>query len=145
MWTVLQAWQGLASSPGWTETGIYRWLLLNLGPLSSCFTMSTIFFSISLTVGTSRLMEAQMDLPRLLFGVGFQIFFYNDASNVYVLSWIYLERARLIDTTASDAYKRCKSRLRTVWHTYSYKLCKKNIQITYVKYIVACVKNTFKC
>ena len=30
------------------------------------------FFSfISLTVGASRLMEAQMDLPRLLFGVGF--------------------------------------------------------------------------
>ena len=30
-------------------------------------------------------MEAQMDLPRLLFGVGFQIF-YSDASNVYVIS-----------------------------------------------------------
>ena len=29
-------------------------------------------------------MEAQMDLPRLLFGVGFEIF-YSDASNVYVL------------------------------------------------------------
>ena len=28
-----------------------------------------------------------MDLPRLLFGVGFQIF-YSDASNVYVLSGI---------------------------------------------------------
>ena len=39
-----------------------------------------------LTVGVSRLMEAQMDLPRLLFGVGFQIFFHSDASNVYVLS-----------------------------------------------------------
>ena len=42
--------------------------------------------SISLTVGASRLMEAQMDLPHLLFSVGFQIF-YSDASNVafYVL------------------------------------------------------------
>ena len=30
-------------------------------------------------------MEAQMDLPRLLFGVDFQIF-YSDSSNVYVLS-----------------------------------------------------------
>ena len=40
---------------------------------------------ISLSVGASRLIEAQMDLPRLLFGVGFQIF-YSDASNVYVLS-----------------------------------------------------------
>ena len=30
---------------------------------------------ISLTVGASRLIEAQMDLPHLLFGVGFQIFF----------------------------------------------------------------------
>ena len=32
------------------------------------------FFSISLNVGTSRHMEAQMDLPHLLFGVGFRIF-----------------------------------------------------------------------
>ena len=32
-------------------------------------------FSISLTVGASRLMEAQMDLSRLLFGVGFQVCF----------------------------------------------------------------------
>ena len=31
-------------------------------------------------------MEAQMDLPRLLFGAGFQIFFYSDVSNVYILS-----------------------------------------------------------
>ena len=43
------------------------------------------FFSISLTIGASRLMEVQMYLPHLLFGVGFQIF-YSDASNVYVLS-----------------------------------------------------------
>ena len=42
-------------------------------------------FSISLTVGASRVMEAQMDLPRLLFDVGFQIF-YSDASNFYVFS-----------------------------------------------------------
>ena len=28
-----------------------------------------------------------MDLPRLLFGIGFQIF-YNDASNVYVLEYV---------------------------------------------------------
>ena len=33
-----------------------------------------LFFFISLTVGTSRHMEAQMDMPRLLFGVGFIIF-----------------------------------------------------------------------
>ena len=32
-----------------------------------------IYF-ISLTVGANRLIEAQVDLPRLLFGVGFQIF-----------------------------------------------------------------------
>ena len=33
------------------------------------------FFSfLSLTVGASKLIEAQMDLPRLLFDVGFQIF-----------------------------------------------------------------------
>ena len=31
------------------------------------------FFFISLTVGASRLIEAQIDLPYLLFGVGFQI------------------------------------------------------------------------
>ena len=43
------------------------------------------FFLISLTVDASKLMEAQMDLPRLLFGTGFQIF-YSDASKVYVLS-----------------------------------------------------------
>ena len=40
------------------------------------------FFPISLTVGASKLMEAQMNLPRLLFGLGFRIF-YSDASNVY--------------------------------------------------------------
>ena len=35
----------------------------------------TIFYLfISLTVDASRLIEAQMDLPRLLFDVGFQIF-----------------------------------------------------------------------
>ena len=33
----------------------------------------------------SRLMEAQMNSPRLLLGTGFQIF-YSDPSNVYVLS-----------------------------------------------------------
>ena len=48
-------------------------------------------------------METQMDLPSLLFGVGFQIL-YSDASNVYVLSWICWERVRLIATTASDAH-----------------------------------------
>ena len=32
------------------------------------------FFFISSTVGASRLIEAQMDLPRLLFGTGIQIF-----------------------------------------------------------------------
>ena len=35
----------------------------------------------SLTAGASRLMKAQMDLPRLLSGVDFQIF-YSDASNI---------------------------------------------------------------
>ena len=48
-------------------------------------------------------MEAQMDLPHLLFGIGFQIF-YSDASNVYVLSWICWEHVRLTATTASVAY-----------------------------------------
>ena len=33
-----------------------------------------VFFFLSLTVGPSRLIEAQMDLPHLLFGIGFQIF-----------------------------------------------------------------------
>ena len=33
-----------------------------------------VFFSISLTVGASKPIEAQMDLPRLLFGIGSQIF-----------------------------------------------------------------------
>ena len=42
------------------------------------------FFIYQLIVGASRLMEAQMDLPGLLFGVDFQIF-YSDTSNVYVL------------------------------------------------------------
>ena len=32
------------------------------------------FFFISLTVDASRFIEAQMELPRLLFGVDFQIF-----------------------------------------------------------------------
>ena len=32
------------------------------------------FFFLSLTIGTSKLIEAQMGLPRLLFGIGFQIF-----------------------------------------------------------------------
>ena len=45
---------------------------------------SRVFF-LYLTVGASRLMEAQIDLPCLLCGVGFKIF-YSDASNVYVLS-----------------------------------------------------------
>ena len=43
-----------------------------------------IFIFYQLIVGASRLMEAQMDLLRLLFGVGFQIF-YIDASHDYVL------------------------------------------------------------
>ena len=32
------------------------------------------FSSISLTIGVSRLMEVQIDLPHLLFEMGFQIF-----------------------------------------------------------------------
>ena len=40
-----------------------------------------LFLFISLTIGVSRLIETQMDLPRLLFGVSFQIF-YSDVSNV---------------------------------------------------------------
>ena len=40
-------------------------------------------FFISLTVGTSRVIEAQMDLPLLLRRFSD---FYSDASNVFVLS-----------------------------------------------------------
>ena len=43
-------------------------------PLPSTSSQPDVFFSILLTVGISRHMEAQMDLPRLLFGVGFRIF-----------------------------------------------------------------------
>ena len=57
-----------------------------------------------------------MDLPRLLFGVGFQIFFYSDASNV--CSHEYVENVRLNATIASDVYKHCKSHLRTVWQQF---------------------------
>ena len=63
---------------------------------SGYFLFIFIFFPpylISLTIGASRLMEEQMDLPRLLFGIGFQIF-YSDASNVYVLSLEYVENVR---------------------------------------------------
>ena len=44
------------------------------------------FFSISLTIGASRLMEALMDLPRLLFGVGFQIFFFIVTPQIFTFS-----------------------------------------------------------
>ena len=45
--------------------------------MKSLVFMELIFFYISLTVGTSRLTEAQIDLPRLLFGIDFfLIFFY---------------------------------------------------------------------
>ena len=67
------------------------------------WTASHSFYLYQLTVGASKHMETQVDLLRLLFGVDFQIF-YNDASNVYVLSWICWERARLTATTALDAY-----------------------------------------
>ena len=49
---------------------IKGWMLVQLllcVYLSSCI----LPFSISLTVGASRHMEEQMELPRLLFGVGF--------------------------------------------------------------------------
>ena len=62
-------------------------------------------------------MEPQMDLPRMLFDVGFQIF-YSDDSDVYVLSWIYWKRARLIPATASDAY----NIVSPVWGRYASKL-----------------------
>ena len=43
---------------------------LETGIIDSYIYYLICFFSISLTVGASRLMEAQIDLPRLLFGVG---------------------------------------------------------------------------
>ena len=70
------------------------------------FILFFIFLYISLTVGASRLIEVQVDLPRLLFGVGFQIFIVTPQMFLgsLVICW---ERARLITATASDAYKRC--------------------------------------
>ena len=50
------------------------------------------FFSISLTVSTSRLMETQMDLPRQLFGVGFQIFIVTP--QMFMFSREYVENVR---------------------------------------------------
>ena len=46
---------------------------LENSPFKLRFLHENIYF-ISLTVGASRLIEAQMDLPRLLFGAGFHIF-----------------------------------------------------------------------
>ena len=54
------------------------------GAIVEIVDITFFFFSISLTVGASRLMGAYgrlMDLLRLLFGVGFQII-YNNASNL---------------------------------------------------------------
>ena len=53
-----------------------------------------------------------MDLP-LAYDVGLE-FCYSDASNVYVLSWISWQRRKAIAVKASNTYKHCKSRLRTV-------------------------------
>ena len=41
---------------------------------SNILVLFFFFFFISLTVGASRRIEAQMELPRPLFGVDFQIF-----------------------------------------------------------------------
>ena len=51
---------------------IYLFIFLFFFYLSIFFLFINLFFL--LTVGASRLIEAQMDLPRLLFGVGLQIF-----------------------------------------------------------------------
>ena len=50
------------------------------------------FSSISLNVGASRLFAAQMDLPRLLFGVGFQIFIVTP--QMFRFSREYVENVR---------------------------------------------------
>ena len=56
--------------------------------------ISRMFFfsSISLTIGTSRLMEAQMDLSHLLYGVGFQIFIV--IPQMFTFSREYVENVR---------------------------------------------------
>ena len=50
------------------------------------------FFLISRIVGVSRLMETQMDLLRLLFGVGFQIFIVTP--QMFTFSCEYVENVR---------------------------------------------------
>ena len=62
-------------------------------------------------------MEAHMDLPRLLFDVSFQNF-YSDALNVYFLSWICWECAKLTAITASDAY----NFVNPIWRQYGSNL-----------------------
>ena len=52
----------------------------------------SVTFFISLTVGASRLIEAKMDLPRLLFGAGFQIFIVTP--QMFRFSYEYVENMR---------------------------------------------------
>ena len=49
------------------------------------------FLSKSLTVGVSRLMEVQMDLPRLLFGVGFFFRIFIVMPQMFTFSLEYAE------------------------------------------------------
>ena len=66
--------------------------LPRVGLLSFCSFIIFFFSSISLTVGAKRLMEAQMDLPRLLFGIGFQIFIVT--LQIFTFSREYVENVR---------------------------------------------------
>ena len=50
------------------------------------------FLFIAVTVGAIRLIEAQMDLPRLLFGAGFQIFIVTP--QMFRFSREYVENVR---------------------------------------------------
>ena len=62
-------------------------------------------------------MKAQMDSPLACY-LAVDLDFYSDSSNVYVLSWKMLKTREVIATKASDAYKHCKFRLRTVWQQF---------------------------
>ena len=67
--------------------------ILSPRSISQCLLYSQcLFFFLALTVGASRLIEAQMDLPRLLFGAGFQIFIVT--THVFRFSRDYVENVR---------------------------------------------------
>ena len=59
-----------------SEMVIYLYNKLPVNHLNCRHVISEAYnkVSIPLTIGASRLMEAQLDLSRLLFGIGFQIF-----------------------------------------------------------------------